>query len=145
MPVEPAREPCHQRLVGRAGLTHTVTSDLIVGHFLDVVVKRLDSLEGVLGFGALPKAMHMTLNRVPLDADNVHLRLVDSTGRLPALAVGGSFEQRACTAVGRLEFAGPTWINLVTDVLDNHRLSPRTPLCNRRPAQSRPTNRPPRR
>jgi hypothetical protein len=56
-------------------------------HLLDVVEERLRGVEERLEVGALPEALQMPFSRVPLDADDLLLGLVNAAGGLPALAV----------------------------------------------------------
>jgi hypothetical protein len=60
---------------------------VVVGHLLDVVVEGSGGIEERLEVGAFSEALQVTFGRVPFDADDLLLGLVDAAGGLPALAV----------------------------------------------------------
>jgi hypothetical protein len=53
-----------------------------MGHLLDVVEERLGGFEEGLEVGALPEALQVPFDGVPLDADDLLLGLVDAPGGL---------------------------------------------------------------
>jgi hypothetical protein len=77
-----------------------------MGHLLDVLVERLRGLEEGLEVGTLSEALQMSLGGVPLDADDLLIRLVDAASGLPALAVRRGIEQRTGMSVGLYELIG---------------------------------------
>src|SRR4029453_18892912 len=94
--------------------------DLIVGHLLDVVVKRARSLEERLEVIASPEALQVPFCRVPLDSHDLLLGVVDRAGGVPPQAVRGRIEQLAGTLVGVLELVAAAGLDLVADVLHDH-------------------------
>jgi hypothetical protein len=92
-----------------------------VRHLLDVVEERARGFHERLEVRALPETLQMSFGGVPLDADDLLPGLVNAAGCLPALAVRLGVEQRPCVPVGLIELVVATGIELVTDVLDNHR------------------------
>jgi hypothetical protein len=77
-----------------AEATQTLGGDLVVGHLLDIVEERLRGLEERLEVRALPEAVQMSFGRVPLDADDLLIGLVNTAGRLPAPTLRRGIEQR---------------------------------------------------
>src|SRR4029453_910399 len=93
---------------------------LVVSHLLDIAVEGLGCLEEGLELGATPEALHMSFGRVPLDADDLLVGLVNAAGGLAAAAVRGPIQQRAGTSIGVVELVGAARLNPVADVLDDH-------------------------
>jgi hypothetical protein len=71
-----------------------------VGHLLDVLVERLRCFEERLEVGTQPEALQVPVRRIPLDADDLLVGLVDAAGGFPPQAVRRCIEKLAGPPVG---------------------------------------------